>query len=344
MLACRDDLRIKTVAREKTDIIPEVSSTVEINSDPTGQIKAEAREGVTQYGARILDASCGNMVHDLGVQANPEFSLPADAYFQALCLETTYYDRFGKTVDVKLQPITLEGPEAIEIVMSRDNQVLDFPDVLDASSYTYLITDANGAIKLSASNLTESYIDLKNQLATGEYKMVILAQNAEGKNLKAITYKLDVILTGPITNVSLNLKFERQYYQTRSVKRLLIEQSVLDKEVELTIGGIAIEPFQIPTYTGGFGALMDSVDAFMRNSLPYGLETVSVNLPGLTESASDIPVTVRDFTVFAPMPAAFADGSYAKDGLEAWSSPLQTNLVKSGDNELTSTFGLMIIQ
>lgn len=343
VVACKDNVKIKTVSRAKPLIIPEVASTIEVVTDASGTIRTLTKEGATRYGARILDATCGEALYDLGVQETPEFTLPTDAYFKPLCLETTYFDANNKVMEVKLQPFTFEGPAPIDYMMARDKQELDFQDVKDAASYSYLVFDKNGQIKTFEAGLPDSFIDLKNSLTIGEYKLVVLALDAKGKTVQTINFNLKIV-PGSISDVSLNLHFEREHYQTRSIKRLLVETGYLNETVSLVLNEQAIDTAINTNYNVSFGSIMDAQDAMMRGKLPYNGSKVKVQLQSLSDSTFEVSVKVKDFTAFSLFPVAFSDGAYAKSGLESWTAIVAQPTVSSGAYQMANNFGLMILQ
>ncbi len=344
LIACQDVPRYKSSRKVKI-LVPEISSVISNVTNDEGLIHPDNVEGALKFGARILDAACEAEIYNLGTQDSPDFSLPPDVYSKALCLETTYFDANERIIKVRLQPFTFKGPPAIYKILPQDNQVIDFQDVPNAVTYAYIIQDKDGSPRGFDSGLTNSLIDLKNSLPLGFYSLIVLAQAAEGKNVKAITYNIHVVPPdGTPLSLSYNLQFEKAYYQTRSIKRILIDQDVFDSITGFKVSGIDLNTIPFAYYRGGFAAYMDSDDAFMRSSLIYGIEKLSVTPLGLSEKPQDLPVTIRDFTLFSGLPAAFDDGSLSKNGLEAWTSPLQNAAVISGDSELTNGFGPMILK
>ncbi len=346
-VACRDNLKIKTYGKPVSatipPVIPEVSSSVEILTDESGVLRPNSVAGATKYGVRILDASCDKEVADLGIQDKPEFSLPSNSYGKALCMETTYYSAEGKMLEVKIQPFSFQGPEATEMVLSKDKQILDFPDVPGAVNYQYILTDARGQLVAAESGLVESLIDFLGSLLIGNYKLTILGQDSQGKTLKIINYKLKVKANPTNDPLSLNLKFEREYYQTRSIKRVIFEEGLVVEGIGLRINNQDLESTLVTPYKSGFAALLSAQDAMMRDVLSYGQSTAKVTIVGVSTNTYELGVTVKDFPLFQVLPAAFGD-IYAKGGLEAWTSIVDTPLVKSGEHTLTNDFGLMILQ
>ncbi|MDQ3231195.1 MAG: hypothetical protein M3Q07_05185 [Pseudobdellovibrionaceae bacterium] len=341
--ACKDDLRLSVVQRNVV-VTSEVFTHIEVVNDTKGQFEIKPMEGAVTFGARILDTSCATEIKNLGTQTHPEFSMPVDIYFEALCFETTYYNDKGKVIGLTLQPFSLEGPEPLEVVLTESNQILNFLSVDQAVTYSYNIKDSFNHQSLIKSNHIGNVIDFNSSLKVGTYRMIILAHNNEGKNLRAMGYKVRVVPDGPTALSVNNVRFEQRQYQTRSVKRLLIEDTANESLFSLKVAGVDLDSIRIPNYTGAYAALMSVENAFMRGVLPYGAPSVAVNFSGLSEEAVEVPVTVKDFNYFEVLPLGFADGEYSKGGLEIWSSTLQQNSIRSDDHQISSVFGLMIIQ
>ncbi|RYZ82131.1 MAG: hypothetical protein EOP04_22660 [Proteobacteria bacterium] len=322
----------------------ETSSWIYNITDDKGLILADVVEGAVKYGGRILDGACGTEVANLGIQDTLEFSLPLDVYSQDLCFETTYFDAKDRVTKIKMQPFIFNGPPAIYTILQETNQVIDFQEIPNADSYAYSVKGKDGTQRGSEIGLTESLIDLKNSLPLGFHRLLLLAQTNAGKNVKAVNYNINVVPTTTPMSLSYSMQFEKAYYQTRSIKRILIDQSVFDRVTGLGVSGMGLNTRSFPYYQGGFAAFMDDDDAFMRSSLLYGVDKLSVIPLGLSETAKDLPVIIKDFTLFSVLSAAFDDGSLIKGGLEAWTSPLQQTAVKSGDSELVYDFGPMILK
>lgn len=344
---CRDNVRIKTYGKspmkETVKVIPEVSSSIEIITDEAGQVRPEKIAGAAKFGVRILDATCTEEIANLGIQDTPEFSLPPNAYYKPLCMETTYYNSESKVLEVRMQPFTFQGPDAVEVILAKDSQLLDFTDTKDASSYSYILMDLKGQV-VAADSVTESYIDFKNALATGSYKMILLAIDGQGKTMKVINYKIKIQVNPTDDPLSLNLKFERERYQTRSIKRVLLEEGLVTESTELKLNGTELDTAVVNPYKGGYAALLNAADAMMRGVLAYGSTKAQVQIIGVSTKTYDLTVEVKDFNYFQSFPAAFADQSYAKNGLEAWCSQVEQPLVRSGEHTLTADFGVMILQ
>lgn len=353
IFACRSGAKKKkseeaaeTPTPASAKVVPEVASHVQVITSDTGQVRAEAVPGASKYGVRILDANCSKEVANLGVQESPDFTLPASAYQKPLCMETTYYSSKSKVIEVKMQPFNYEGPQAVNAVMAEGDQILDFPPVKGAMTYSYVVTDRNGKLVLSDTT-TDSKVDLKDALDIGSYNMIIRALDPRGKTIKVMNYDLEVTSeggVGPDEDITLNLTFERERYQTRSIKRVLIDATQVRSDAALQINEQDLETTIIESYQGAYAALLDASDAMMRGVLDYSASTAAVMVPSLSSQTYNLPVEVKDFNLFGNLPVAFSDQSYEKGGLEAWSSSLEAPLVRSGDSILTADFGVMILQ
>ncbi|MBC7532044.1 MAG: hypothetical protein H7318_10730 [Oligoflexus sp.] len=343
-LSCQDRVTYRVLPKFRKAVLPEVSSTIQVVTDDRGQIRADELAEATKFRARLLDASCGEEIYNLGIQDKPEFSLPINAYSQPLCLETTYMDASDRILKVKLQPFSFEGPPPVNVTLDYDKQIIDFQDIPHATTYAYIVLTKDGKPNGFDSDLKESVIDFRGSLTEGNYRMLLMAQGTGGQNVRVITYLIKVLAgTHPVAT-SFDMRFEREFYQTRSIKRILIDQTLMSDIAGLKVAGVSVELLRYPTYMGGYGAFLDSSDAFMRSSVLYGGSKLSVLAQGLSETPKDLAIVVRDFTYFASTPTAFANGSYELSGLEAWASTLQQNTVQSADTSLTTGFGMMILK
>lgn len=348
LASCDANMRV-VVSYVPPKLEKHVSSSVEIIRSKTGRVAIKDGNSAANLIVRILDKDCTEIVFDLGEKSEPSYNIPIDAYFQNLCLETTYINRRGFEFKLSYQPIYIEGPKVLNVKVSEDNQFFEFQDVEGASSYTFRLFDSRAHIIQSNDRLFSSYIDFEKNLESGDYTLVVHAVDSNGRNIKAIRVAIEIgrwneDLDPNETILSLNLSFERQQYQTRSVKRILIPEYLLVGNEQLEVNQQVFNTKVLKSYSGAFAAMMNADDASMSGALSYTKNKASVFILGLSQRAEEVDVKVRDFDVFSVLGVSPYGSEYIKNGFESWVSPYSHNVVESGEYELATSFGVMIVQ
>ena len=144
------------------------------------------------------------------------------------------------------------------------------------------------------------------------------------------------------------IAFERKYYQTMSIKRLVANPEQVDidaaaTDISLGLNGTSLScsvtnPYstpEIPAANAMAGLLFDdqgAIDALLSN-ITYGTPTtlnIKYAVGGTNKADSKDTITVEDFYISDVVVTGFADGTMQKGGFIGWVSPM--HVAGSGPN------------
>ena len=232
------------------------------------------------------------------------------------------------TIDTKAPIISIGSP-----IITASVTIDPALDIVDATAVSYLWESDSEYVVFIDPESTEPGITFTQD---GNYTVTLTVTDSAGHSSRQ---EFTIIWQDTANNTAedYNITFEKAYYQTRSIKRLLIPSEFLEGyESKIVIDGSEFEISQGSSNGDGLTLLQPSSQA-VTASLPYGTNNISLKLFDGFENESFDAITLMDFEYFGITTTNFADGSIEKSGLSGGLTPYG-GPVESGDTKLITGF------
>lgn len=137
----------------------------------------------------------------------------------------------------------------------------------------------------------------------------------------------------------LGVRFERNYYQTRSLKKLTISPELSYALEGVRINNSKFYDFRLLQNSDGDFTIVLNKDPLSMNILTYGDQLVDLGWITDMDNISKTMLTIKDFNIFSHGVSSYVAGSKLSGGIMPMGG-----IVKSGKTELSTGFHAIIHQ
>ena len=235
------------------------------------------------------------------------------------------------------------------------NMIVSWEPVAGATNYDISIYDRTCATLVGQSydHVSGTTLAASEDLAPDTlYCVKVVAKDDAGDTIASSSVVDDFGNSYNAAISSHDMVFERAYYQTRSIKRLLVDSTVLPST--LTSASVAIAGTNLTCsiargYTAPYSTASNQLDALvfddqamLDSKLSYGTTPTATGLTlsaaGMATTSLQSSVIMDDFAIQSLTTTSFSNGAQVMNNYQGWVNTVSSSISAVGGNILINGF------